>query len=402
MPLNQFKSGLEIMILWLAITSVAYGLLMLLDPLIYTFIAYNLSISSIYLGICSALWSIFYISSMLFLGYLADEGRTRMLMVISLTFITLSWLSMTNLNLITAFISYSLHAISIAAANLALNTMVFENVDSQNWGKVLLLMRAIGYMVRGISFIFLASMNILGVSLIQQVAILTLLISTIVVPSFSLISERSIYRLYKLVRELSLYIKASTSILYIDRPNIAQEVFSKIWYGHSNSKIGETRILAAITIITYVNDYILALLPLMIKNTINLKILWTAYGITSIASIAVVFMLKNIESYSKGLVLFLVLARSIVLLAGINIIKDVYTLTLYLISTSALYLAIDVMLYNMYVSSTSGYRSSLYHTLRELGSIVGSIVGGIVLTMGTNMYIGLAIVLTITCIFLLA
>ncbi|MEM3980824.1 MAG: hypothetical protein QXF79_06180, partial [Ignisphaera sp.] len=142
--------------------------------------------------------------------------------------------------------------------------------------------------------------------------------------------------------------------------------------------------------------------PLMIKNTINLKILWTAYGITSIASIAVVFMLKNIESYSKGLVLFLVLARSIVLLAGINIIKDVYTLTLYLISTSALYLAIDVMLYNMYVSSTSGYRSSLYHTLRELGSIVGSIVGGIVLTMGTNMYIGLAIVLTITCIFLLA
>lgn len=389
------------MTLWLVATSVAYGLLMLLDPLIYTFIAYNLNISSVHLGICNALWSIFYITSMLFLGSLADEGKARLLMVIALASMTFSWLSMSNLNMVTAFTSYSLHAISIAATNLALNTVVFENVESQNWSRTLLFMRTIGYIVRGISFVALALMNVLGVSLIQQIAVFALLVSTIVVPSFSLISERSVYRLYKLVRELSLYVKASTSILYIDRPSVAQEVFDRVWYGYSNSKISENKILAAITVITCVNDYVLALLPLMIKNIINLKILWIAYGITSIISIIAVFMLKDVESCNKGLALSLILIRSVILLTGIYIIKDIYTLTIYLILTSALYLAIDITLYNMYMSSTSGYRSSLYHTLRELGSIIGSIAGGIMLAIGANAYMVLAITLTAISVFFL-
>ncbi|MEM1525980.1 MAG: hypothetical protein QW775_01830 [Ignisphaera sp.] len=389
------------MTLWLVATSVSYGLLMLLDPLVYTFIAYNLNVSSVHLGICNALWSIFYITSMLFLGSLADEGKARLLMVIASASMIFSWLSMLNLNTITAFISYSLHAISIAATNLALNTVVFENVDSQNWGRTLLFMRTIGYIVRGSSFIILASMNMLGVSLIQQVTILVLLVSTVLVPSFSLISERSVYRLYKLVRELSFYVKASTSILYIDKPSVAQGVFDKVWYGYSNSRISENKILASITIITCVNDYVLALLPLMIKNIINLKMLWIAYGVTSIVSIIAVLMLKDVESSSKGLALSLILVRSIILLTGINIIKDIYTLTLYLILTSTLYLVIDVTLYNMYTSSTGGYRSSLYHTLRELGSIIGSIVGGIMLAIGMNTYMGLAIMLTAFSIFLL-
>ncbi len=338
---------------------------------------------------------------MLFLGSLADEGKARLLMVIASASMIFSWLSMLNLNTITAFISYSLHAISIAATNLALNTVVFENVDSQNWGRTLLFMRTIGYIVRGSSFIILASMNMLGVSLIQQVTILVLLVSTVLVPSFSLISERSVYRLYKLVRELSFYVKASTSILYIDKPSVAQGVFDKVWYGYSNSRISENKILASITIITCVNDYVLALLPLMIKNIINLKMLWIAYGVTSIVSIIAVLMLKDVESSSKGLALSLILVRSIILLTGINIIKDIYTLTLYLILTSTLYLVIDVTLYNMYTSSTGGYRSSLYHTLRELGSIIGSIVGGIMLAIGMNTYMGLAIMLTAFSIFLL-
>lgn len=380
--------------LWISVVSISYGLLMLLDPLMYTFISYKLGVSSIYLGICSALWSILYIFTSMFLSFLADEGRSRLLMVIALTSITFSWLTLSSLNMFTAFVSYMLHAISMASANLALNTVIFENIDSYYWSRALIFTRFVGNTVRGVLFIALAMINVIEVSIVLQISIVTLLISTLLIPSYTLVSERSIYRLYKLTREIGSYIKASTSLLLIDNPSIARDVFQGIW-SRGGTGLSAKKVSTLVMMVTCVGDYVTSLLPILIRDRVNIQILWIAYGITSLFSIASLYMLREAEGGSRGQALLLILIRSAILILGINVVHDIATLTAYLIVNSLLFSIIDLTLYNIYISSTAGYGSSLYYTLRELGSVIGSVLGGFLLTMGMNIYIGTAITLSI-------
>lgn len=333
------------------------------------------------------------------LGFLADRSRVRTLMAISFIASVFSWLSIARLNIITALLSYVLHAISIASLNLSLNILIFENIDSELWSRIMLFSRSLGHIVRGSIMILLALANYVDIALVQQVTIILIMISIISIPSTTIISERGIYRLYGLVKNLGSYLKASTSILYIDRPAVAENMFEKIWY--TQPKIGVGRVAVAVMFVTSVGEYVLAFIPLIVKSVINIQSLWIAYGITSLTMLIVMLVLKNLEGFSKRLLLTLIIFRSLTLLLGINIVRDVTTLTLYLLLPSLLYLAIDTLLYNLFISLTGGYRTSLYYTLRELGSVIGSALGGLILSMGMNMYTTVAVVLTLTCIILI-
>lgn len=386
------------MYLWLVLTSTAYGLLMLLDPVIYTYITYRLEVDSVYLGVCSALWSVFYILSNMCLGVLADRGKVRTLIAISFMASALSWLCMTDLNTVTSAVSYVLHSVSIASLNLSLNVMIFENIDSDLWGKAVLFSRSLGHTVRGFAMILLALANYIDVALVQQATIILIAVSAIFVPSTTIISERSIYRLYGLIKSLGSYLKASTSILYMDKPAVAGNVFERIWY--TRTRMGVGRVAIATMFVTSVGEYVLAFVPLAMKNVLDIRSLWIAYGITSIMVLVVMLLLKNVEDFSKRLLLVLIIFRSLVLILGMNMLRDIAMLTLYLLLSSSLYLAIDTHLYNLFISITGGYRSSLYYTLRELGTITGSVLGGFMLIMGVNAYSAVAIALTLTCVIL--
>ncbi|MCC6017000.1 MAG: hypothetical protein LM582_08165 [Desulfurococcaceae archaeon] len=380
--------------LWIIVLSISYGFLMLLDPLIYTYVAYQLNVSSVYLGLCSAMWSIVYIVASMFLGFLADEGKSRTLTILSLVSISLSLVTMSTFNSVTAFISYMLHAFSMASANLALNTAVFDNIDNYYWGKAILFTRVVGNVVRGSMFIALALTNFFNISVVLQITILLLLMSAISIPSISLISERSIYRLYKVARDIGSYVKASTSLLYIDNPSIAQDVFQKIWSRPANTGLNARRIAVIAMFVTCVGDYVLSFLPFIIKNKVNLQTLWIAYGVTALFSIAALYMLREVEFSSKPIAIALILLRSAILILGLNMVNDVVPLTLYLVANSTLFLLIDLVLYNLFVSSSAGYSTSLYYTLRELGSIVGSIIGGYLLSIDLKIYTGAALAIS--------
>jgi len=388
------------MALWITVLSISYGFVMLLDPLMYTFIAYKLNISSVYLGLCSALWSVFYIVVSMLFGSLADKGRSRVLILISLFCLTISWLLMLSFNLITVFTSYMFHAISMASANLALNAAIFDNVDSYYWSRAILFTRFIGNTIRGFVFIVLAIVNYFDVVIVLQITILSLLLSVMLIPSISLIPERSIYRLYRLTRGIGSYVKASASLLYIDNPGVAQDVFQKVWSRNVNSNLGTSRIATVIMLVTCVGDYILSFLPLIIKNKVSLQILWIAYGITALFSIVILYKLREAEINNKILAIILILIRSTVLILGINVINDMISLTLYLIANSVLFSIIDLVFYNIFVSSTAGYGTSLYYTLRELGSIIGPVLGGFLLAVDMKIYTAIAIAITIASVLL--
>jgi hypothetical protein len=282
----------------------------------------------------------------------------------------------------------------MASANLALNTAVFDNIDNYYWGKAILFTRVVGNVVRGSMFIALALTNFFNISVVLQITILLLLMSAITIPSISLISERSIYRLYKVARDIGSYVKASTSLLYIDNPSIAQDVFQKIWSRPANTGLNARRIAVIAMFVTCVGDYVLSFLPFIIKNKVNLQTLWIAYGVTALFSIAVLYMLREVEFSSKPIAIALILLRSAILILGLNMVNDVVPLTLYLVANSTLFSLIDLVLYNLFVSSSAGYSTSLYYTLRELGSIVGSIIGGYLLTIDLKIYMGAALAIS--------
>lgn len=372
---------------------------MLLDPIIYTYIAYILNVSSVYLGICGGLWSLFYILASIALGSLGDKGNSRLLIAISLVYTILSRICFINFNMITVLIAYIFHAISIVAMNLAINTIILDTVDNIYWNRVIHLTKIISHSTRGALMILLPVLGLIDIFMVQQITIIMILISLMVIPSTIVISERSIYRMYGLLRDLGSYLKASTSILYIDNTDVAQSIFERVWqsYNYINIK----RIYLVIILMTFISDYVFTVLPLIVKDNISLGSVWLAYGIASLSSLITMLIFGRIENNNKYMILILMLARSIILITGISYIKNVTILIIYITITSMLYLIIDSLLYNLFITKSSGYRSSIYYSLREVGSIIGAVVGGIVLSIGLNIYVLIAISVTILLMILI-
>jgi len=387
------------MYLWLLPASATYGLLILLDLLIYTYIASRLEATSLYLGLCNAIWSITYILSTYGLGKLADSGRPRILMALSAIGLAVSLACISNLDLVRGLAAYTFHAISLVTANLSINTIVFENIDSENWRRALLVVRTFAFGTRGVLLIALATMQLTNIAPMLMVALVLAIASSVSVPSTAVLTERELYRLYGIAKNVNTYLKASTSLLYMDRPDVMRTLFSRLW--ESRPKIETSRVLIASMLVVATGEYVLAFLPLMVKNFVSLQTLWIAYGISSLSSVAVMLLLHNMESERKNLAQLMIALRTFTLLGGFVYARDATTLAGYLFITSAMFFVIDTTLYNLFISSTGGYRISLYHVFRELGSVVGSLLGGVLLPMGTNVYVGTALIMTALSIVVL-
>lgn len=386
--------------LWFLIASVTYGMLMMLDPFIYICIAYILNVNSIYLGVCSALWSFVFISSSAIFGVWSDKGKARELMILAFIFMILSWLCLANFNTITALIGYSFHALSLAVINLSINVIIFETIDCDEWGRAILLHRALSYIIRGLTFIFMAITRQTNILIIHQLTIMLIFVMIVVSPSISLISERSLYKMYCIVKELGSYLRASSSLLFVSKPLNMQMMFEKIWSAYP--QISMNKIATLIMLVTAIGDYVFTVLPLVIKNIISLYDIWLVYGVASVLSPLVMITLKSINASSKSVILTLIVLRSLLLLIGMFLINNVITFMIYNMVSSTLYFIIDNILYNTFISLSSGYRSSTYYSLRELGSIVGSVLGGFIMSIRTDIYLLGATTIVLLCAILMA
>ncbi|MEM0153272.1 MAG: hypothetical protein QXP12_04065, partial [Ignisphaera sp.] len=92
--------------IWLIVVSLVYGILVSLDPILFVFIGYTLNVSGIYLGMLGAIWSIVYITASKLLNRVADEGNNRLLILLSLLCLPLSYIGIVLVNNLTAILSY--------------------------------------------------------------------------------------------------------------------------------------------------------------------------------------------------------------------------------------------------------------------------------------------------------
>ncbi|MEM1678360.1 MAG: hypothetical protein QXV81_06070 [Ignisphaera sp.] len=362
--------------IWLIVVSLVYGILVSLDPILFVFIGYTLNVSGIYLGMLGAIWSIVYITASKLLNRVADEGNNRLLILLSLLCLPLSYIGIVLVNNLTAILSYTLHAIATASMNIAISVTMLENTDSELWSNASVLQKSISNFSRGFTLLLL-SRNILSIHSIFWLSFLSTVASLLLLPSISLPFERRFYKLSRDINEIGMYIKASSSVLFLDKPAVARYVFSTSW--NTRSTVSLYRVLIAIATATALGDYIFTVLPLILKSYVTLTSMWMAYGIAALFSSFIVLLFRNLSIGRRSFAIFIAVARTCLLVFGLAMVRDLVTLATYIIFSSLLYMLVDVVLYNIFIEGSAGFSTANYFTCREIGSIIGSIVGGVMI-----------------------
>jgi len=364
---------------WLLITVLTLGLLQFLDTGLYSYVAYNLNVGGIYLGVMSALWSFTYILANYLLSELADLGRNKLLIIMTTISLSVIYILFIDINDFNSLLMYSLHALAVASINLALSVTILEIYDYFSWGRVNMLSRVLSNVFRGITFLLVA-LSIIDLSFIIASLIIISITSTLLIPSIGLNIER---KLYKMGRDLSLvsrYMKASTALLYIHRPKEALEVFESVW---SSDRLKPWKILISTFSYVVFSDIIFVILPLILKNSLSLNTLMFSWGIallvTGITSIPVISIMSSLEGRTNiKLIILLILLRGLTLILLLPLVSDALTLTLYLLTVVFISTLADSLIYNKFVEVSAGYSTSKYFIVRELGSIIGSLISGFI------------------------
>lgn len=374
---------------WYIIAIIAYGMLSALDPLLFIYIAYSLNVNGVYLGILSTMWSIAYIIANKTLGALADRGSNKMLCAITLLCVFLITYFFNNINFVIGFLLYILHAIAIASLNLAISVTTLESFDSDSWNRTTLYNKVISNIARGSTLIIASILSVASIINIFYVVLLNIAIAAILMPSLIIAFERRFYKLNKTLDRIGYYIKASSSLLYIDRPKTAMEIFARFW--DSVESISPVRVLISIAGGVAVGDYIFTIVPLIVKSKIVVTDMWKVYGIAAIISALISLLLRNADFSSRIFAFTVSLLRLAILTIGFSLISNVMHLLLYIVMSSTLFMMLDITLYNIYISTQAGYGTSAYFIFREIGSVIGSLIGGFAIGLGQHTFLSIAI-----------
>ncbi len=376
---------------WLAIVSIIYGVIASLDPILFIFIGYTLDVSGVYLGLLSALWSIAYIAVSRIFNSFADKGNNKLLSLFALISLSISYICLRSINHVTAMLLYIMHAIALALMNLAISVTMLENSDSDSWSRASIIQRSLSSVSRGFILLLLAMRREISMGYLFGLSILLNIVSILILPSISWSFERKFYRLNRNINEIGMYIRASSSVLFLDKPSIAYYIYTTSWGKENRASI--YRVLIAIMMATAIGDYIFAVLPIILKSYMSIYSLWIAYGIASIFSAFIIIAVGTPSINRKIFAIAMSIARTCLLVFGLTFIRETLTLAIYIAMASLLYMFIDITLYNMFVENSAGFSTANYFISREIGSIMGSLISGLMLGFGIYPFLLTALII---------
>ncbi|MDP8003490.1 MAG: MFS transporter [Caldisphaera sp.] len=366
--------------MWFEIAMLFMGLLSAMDIGIFTYIGYRTSVTPFEYGLIGALWSATFIISNLIFGRLSDKGKNKLLISISFFSILITGLLFTFHSLTSLAIAYMFHALSVASSNLAISTTIFEMKSSNKWKFYTELQRFSLYSIRGLALVSLYFIrNIFQLDYFIYFTVFIGLATFFTIPSLQLKVERSLHSLSKGFDSITSYVKMLSYIAYDNAfalPNAVKR-------GYFNKKnLSSKNIALSMFFVTLAGDYIFTALPLLAKSTISLGLLWFSYGISGIIMAISLILISLISSNSKGLAILAILFRGLWLVIAISLIKDFVSLIVFITISYMLFSIIDIILYNSFSESSSGYGSHSYYMLRELGTLIGSMIVGLTLERG--------------------
>lgn len=368
----------------------------LLDSIALYRAAAHLKADPIYLGIISFIWSLIYIISSIFFGYLGDRYRVRVLGVLSASLLIISTLYILfSQDLLSLSIGYAIHSAATASGRIAVSIDVLENSDRDAWSGINLLLRGVFWVFRAaLIYITIGAGYSPGVVIVIAILASTMLtmIQDPLIPS-----RRFLYRLgdtldryysISLLRGLII-----SSLLDAGSRGIYNRL-NRIW----SARMPSPALLAiSSALLTASAEMILTPAPSILSSSLGSRGL-SQYLVLSPMLVGVLMIIGWIAIGITALwSLWLVLATAPIIAVILNIVDLYSTAIIYILAIYMLsYNMLEIGIFNSYSNTTSGYNMGGYQAIREVGGLVGGIFSGYVATyLGylASLSIGLSLVI---------
>ncbi|HEW64016.1 hypothetical protein [Fervidicoccus fontis] len=365
--------------MWFFIGTISLSFLSFINSALSTYIAYNFHVSSQVYGFITAMWSVTFILSNKILSPLSDSEDNKLLSSISVITMATSFVLLYVHSFLSVTIAFLLNAISNSSSTLSLTTTIFEMNDSSQWSKKSILQNMISYITRGVLLILIGGVFLgLSLDIFMLIAVILSILFFLSLPSIPFGFERKFHAFSQSFNWINFYLGGFTS-----SDLISNSYYLKKFEGIRKSK-SSISILIAILGTTLVGNYMITALPIVLRSSVPMHIMWLSNGVAYVLMGLVLLMLSSTKVKSLSLASFSILIRGAWFIFFLDAARNPQFLPIYIAFSLIMYSIINSTLYNYFVELTSGYGNHSYYMAREVGNLIGSVLSGLMLTFGES------------------
>ena len=382
------------MSLWVMLGGVSQALLSLVEIVLYTFIAYHQGVSGAYLALLAAAWSfVFFVASRL-MAPSAEAGCNKGLGLVALVSMIASVASFAVLRgVVGAAAAFLFHAVASASLSVSLGLTSMEYTEYRYWVRIDIVERILSLLFIGVVLVALGRRIVTWSPLEMMLAGLGAVAAYYVaIPPVVLDFERRYYRFNRYVESIRGYVRAMSVLSYIGSPRAMEIAYSRI-KARMPSYLSPERVALGALLATAVGEYIMAVLPVNMRDVVTLTTLWQGYGYAAIITAAALLPIALTQRTNPVLAGSLSLLRGIVLVAFFPVLRTIRDIALYVAASSIIFGVIDAILANYFVDAAYARRGTFYQAMREIGSILGPLLAAVL--YGTGLFGPVAVLLAI-------
>ena len=366
------------MALWVLMGALGQALLGLVGVVLYTFIAYQGGVTGFYLALLAALWSlVFFVASRL-MAPSAEAGCNKGLGLVSLLSLGASVAVFIVLGGVAgAAAAFVLHAVASAALSVSLGLTSMEYTEYGYWVRIDIVERIIGLVFVG-SVLVALGRRIVSWSPAEMMiaALVVLLLYYLAAPPVVLDFERRYYRYNRYLEAVRGYVRAVSVLAYMGSPRLMEAAYARL-RARFPRYLSPERVAVGAMLATAVGEYVMAVLPVNMRDVVALTTLWQGYGWASLLTAAALAPIALTQRTSPVLAGSVSLARGVLLAAFFTRLRGVQDIALYVAASSILFGVVDAILANYYVDAAYARRGPFYQAMRELGSIIGPLLAAV-------------------------
>jgi len=380
--------------LWVMLGGVSQALLGLVEIVLYTFIAYQGGVSGTSLALLAAAWSfVFFVASRL-MAPSAEAGCNKGLGLVALVSMIASVVSFAALRgVVGAAAAFLFHAVASASLSVSLGLTSMEYTEYRYWVRIDIVERILSLLFIGVVLVALGRRIVTWSPLEMMLAGLGAVAAYYAaIPPVVLDFERRYYRFNRYVENIRGYVRAMSVLSYIGSPHVMEAAYSRI-RARLPRYLSPGRVALGALLATAVGEYVMAVLPVNMRDVVALTTLWQGYGYAAMITAVALLPIALTQRTSPVLAGSLSLLRGVVLVAFFPVLRTIRDIALYVAASSILFGVIDAILANYFVDAAYARRGTFYQAMREMGSVLGPLLAAIV--YGTGLFGPVAILLAI-------
>jgi len=365
--------------LWVILGGVGQAVLGLVEVVLYTFIAYHGGVSGFALALLASAWSlVFFIASRL-MASSAEAGCNKGLGLVALLSMGASVASFAFVHgVVGAAAAFLFHGVASAALSVSLGLTSMEYTEYRYWVRIDIVERILSLVFIGVALVALGRRVVTWSPLEIMVAGLAVTAAYyLAIPPVVLDFERRYYRFNRYVEAIQGYVRAVSVLSYIGSPRMMEVAYSRI-RARLPRYLSPERVALGALLATAVGEYIMAVLPVNMRDVVALTTLWQGYGYAALITAIALLPIALTQRTSPVLAGSLSLARGLLLVMFFSSLSTIQSIALYVAASSILFSIVDAILANYFVDAAYARRGTFYQAMRELGSIAGPLLAALV------------------------